>query len=316
MKTFFDYNTPVSATWFNVVNGVRLRFDGDPANPEGLVDGQYLPIRLQDLDPAVFNNRPTTDSVVLLTGNQSIGGNKIFTSPVKIAPGVNDDEAVNRLQLNNAIIGLETNIGALGTAAVLLATDQTIGGVKTFSNPVVAAAAINGNQAIVKSQLDAATIALNDAILALNAATVKLTTAQTIAGEKTFTVSPQVPNPDSGNDAVNYATLLSAIASNTNVSTSNGCIKIGNIQIVFGSLLVFGYWQAIGTISTNINYIDVAPNMSTFNSIVGGSASVNRMAIFTSNFDNDNFQFEGDVPAGAYAQPNDGLIRFIVVGYI
>lgn len=167
MKTVFNYNTPVTAEWFNVVNGFRLRFDGDPLLPGDMVDGQYLPIRLQDLDPAILAGYSQSLDIVSTNTDQNINGNKTFINPVTVAPGISANHAITKAQLDATI----TTLNAAITAA------------------------------------NAAVTAASAATAALNAATVKLTTDQTIAGEKTFSSSPLVPPGSVPGAAVNKAQL-------------------------------------------------------------------------------------------------------------
>lgn len=167
MKTVFNYNTPVSAEWFNVINGFRLRFDGNPLLPGDLVDGQYLPIRLQDLDPAILAPYVQAVDVVNTTGNQVINGFKVFTEQVEVPTATNQLNAINKAQLDAAVSTLNAAI--------------------TAANVAVTAATV--------------------AAAALDAATVKLTTAQTIAGVKTFSSSPLVPVGSTASAAVNFAQL-------------------------------------------------------------------------------------------------------------
>jgi hypothetical protein len=168
MKTVFNYNTPVTAEWFNVVNGFRLRFDGDPLLPGDMVDGQYLPIRLQDLDPAILQPYVQSLDVVKTTGDQNINGQKTFLDSIAIPNGVNANQAINKAQLDDLNTSVQASLTALNTA--------------------IASA--------------------NTARAALDAATVKLIGDQTIYDTKTFNKSPQVPPGSTPGAAVNYAQLM------------------------------------------------------------------------------------------------------------
>jgi hypothetical protein len=162
MKTVFNYNTPVAAEWFNIVNGFRLRFDGDPMLPGDMVDGQYLPIRLQDLDPAILAGYSQSLDVVSTNTDQNINGNKTFIEPVTIPSGISANHAITKNQLdsqinvlNTAIANANTTILALEAATVKLTTAQTIAGVKTFSSsPLIPPGSVPG-AAVNKAQLDA-----------------------------------------------------------------------------------------------------------------------------------------------------------------
>jgi hypothetical protein len=160
MKTVFNYNTPVSAEWFNVINGTRLRFDGDPTNPSGMVDGQYLPIRDVDITSGgntLFN--VLANDVVKTTGDQIIAGVKTFTSPIKTPDAIDPTDAVNLEVLNNRLNALQTTLDSLITvldlSAVKKTGDQIINGAKQFTSPVRIANGVQVSDAVNVSQLQA-----------------------------------------------------------------------------------------------------------------------------------------------------------------
>lgn len=195
-KTVFNFNTPVSAEWFNNINGNRLRFDGNPNFPNNLVDGQYYPIRKQDLDPSVLADFSQSKDVVTTNTDQIVGGNKIFSEPLSIPNGSNNTHAVTKAQLDAVALGLSGATAALDF--VNRTANQSIDGIKTFVKPIIIPNGVDPSHAISKFQLDATAV--------------KLTSDQTIAGVKTFASPVLIPPGSVPGAAVNYAQLLAGIA--------------------------------------------------------------------------------------------------------
>jgi hypothetical protein len=259
MRTVFNHNTPVTAEWFNVVNGFRLRFDGDPALPGDMVDGQYLPIRLQDLDPAILAPYSQSLDVVSTTTNQNINGDKTFINPVTIALGTNANHAITKNQLDSQINVLNTAIANANTAR-----------------------------------------------LALEAATVKLTTAQTIAGVKTFSSSPLVPPGSTPGAAVNFAQLP---------YVGTGVIKINDQQIVYGRIAVNEDWSASGVINLNFSYGTNSPTYSEYTSLPTIQVSTSRLLAIQVEATTTGFNLILD-QANSISQPNNAIINYTVYGNI
>lgn len=113
--------------------------------------------------------------VVNLTGNQTIGGVKTFSSP----PISAKNPTANNQVANKAYVD------TVGNTAVKLTGNQTIAGTKTFSSPVVVPDATATTHAVNLAQLN--TKANWNAV-------VNLTGNQSIAGAKTFTSNITAPN--------------------------------------------------------------------------------------------------------------------------
>jgi hypothetical protein len=160
-KTVFNYNTPVSAEWFNIINGTRLRFDGDPTNPSGMVDGQYLPIRDVDITSgnSTLSNVLAND-LVKTTGNQTIAGIKTFTSPIQTPTAIDPTDAINLSQLNSRLLALENiinnQVNSLDGGNVKTAGNQIINGAKQFTSPVRVGNAVQVSDAVTLAQLTSA----------------------------------------------------------------------------------------------------------------------------------------------------------------
>jgi hypothetical protein len=290
-----------------------------PSNP-GVVfvanpteDWQYPLLKAASLDLVNLGGY-----FVTTTGVQSVDGEKTFTTAPKVPTAtltsglqvvnidrLNSDLSANNATLNTAITGVATSVSTLSaniTANYMsLSGTQTVTGAKTFNDIAVPLNPGAPNNPVSLQHYD------NN--------TVKLAGDQTIAGEKTFSVSPQVPNPNSINDAVNYQTLQAMIGQITNPQVSQNCIKLGNIQIIFGSTPILGNWGAVGPLTTGpVNYNSVAPGMSPFQSIAGGSATCDRTVVVGAIFNNNDVIFNADEsPPGV---PANGTIKWVVFGYI
>ena len=124
-----------------------------------------------------LNLRASDSSVVKLTGDQTIAGNKTFSNDASFNGNVRTNRIIS------SWLDMSLNLRAFDASAVHLRGDETIAGNKTFTNDTY----FNGNVRlldngrIMSSWLDAS---LN--IRAFDASAVKLTDDQTIAGNKTF----------------------------------------------------------------------------------------------------------------------------------
>lgn len=321
-KTIFHPGKAVTTKWLNASQYLG------PSNP-GVVfvanpinDYEYPLLKASSFDlPDIFGYFVGT------TSDQTINGEKTFLISPKVPTAtnssgtqvVNIDRLNSDIALNNAAFNLainntnasinttNTNLSNLSNSIaanyVGLVGTQTISGNKTFNNINVPLNPTNGLSPVCLTYFDNNTLKLNE--------------NQTVNGTKTFTTSPQVPNPDSGGDAVNYQTLLNAVGSLINPNVSGGCIKLGPIQIVFGTTTINGNWQAGGALSTGSSpYGAYAPSASAFQSIGGGSAVCDRLVTFQAIFDNNGVAFYADEPNNVTPQPANGLIRWVVFGYI
>lgn len=291
-KTVFNFNTPVSAEWFNNINGNRLRFDGDTNSPNNLVDGQYYPIRKQDLDPSVLADFSQSKDVVTTNTDQIVGGNKIFSQPLSIPNGLNNTHAVTKAQLDAVALGLSGTTAALDF--VNRTTNQSISGVKTFVNPIIITNGVDPNHAISKFQLDATTV--------------KLTSDQTIAGVKTFASPVLIPPGLVAGSAVNLAQLMGLIQITGNfIEFSNG------LKVVFGKYQIVGDWNAPGFLNYNIPYS--LPTGKVFNTQPHVFTEIDRglrgEVVIPSLTD---FSYSADAPF-EYTVPQNGTLTWIAIGY-
>lgn len=174
---------------------------------------------LRDLDgrittntQSITQNTQAIDQTVKLTGNQSIGGNKVFTSKVEI--NANDEvlKLKNTSNTSNYIAGYEGNtriyyIGkdSLNSIDLSIKNEYSVNGwitLKTKSKFDQAYTITDNEQIVHKKYVD-------DTI---NTNCVKLTGNQTIAGNKTFSGSSK------------FTGFVDVDADPTSISTNNYCM--------------------------------------------------------------------------------------------
>lgn len=142
----------------NIITPLKLRGaikDEAVRNSERYVMyAQEQELSFNDQTTALKNiDAARASTVVNLTEDQQVAGFKTFTSPVKVPPAQNDNQAVNKGQMD---AGLSAK--ANSNTVVKLTGYQTIGGVKTFTSvPVLPPAnPIAANQAAHKKYVDEA----------------------------------------------------------------------------------------------------------------------------------------------------------------
>lgn len=137
------------------------------------------------------------------------------------------------------ITNLDVSLAAKAddTAVVKLSGNQTIGGTKTFSlAPSVPDASwtiakTNGLQAQLDAKTDDATLTTALASKADDSAVVKLTGTQTIAGAKTFSTSPIVPdNSFAQAKVIGLVTAIAAKADDTAVVKLTGAQTVAGVK--------------------------------------------------------------------------------------
>lgn len=119
-----------------------------------------------------------------------------------VAPATEDNHAINKATLDERLNGMSGNMQDLLQNAVLLSSNQSISGVKTFSsNPICATNPTANNQLANKAYVDA-----------VGNSKVALGGNQTINGVKTFSTAPMCGGiMRADNQLVNLATLKTAI---------------------------------------------------------------------------------------------------------
>jgi hypothetical protein len=305
-KTIFTAGRAVTASWLN-----SSQYLG-PSNP-GVVfvanpinDFEYPLLKASSLDlPNLFGYFVGT------TSDQNVDGEKTFLISPRVPTATNSSgtQVVNIDRLNTDLNGVTSTTTSLITSLatdlstnyVKIAETQTITGSKKFDSITVPLLPSSSDAPISSNYFN------TNAVLRYN--------DQIIDGLKTFNVCPQVPNPDSSLDAVNYQTLLSSIAQIVNPQVSSGCLKFGAIQIVFGSTVISGNWSGAVLGTGASTYSTYAASASPFQTIVGGGAAINRRVALESNFDINGIAFQA-TEIGSDPQPANGLIRWVVFGYI
>ena len=144
-------------------------------------------------------------------------------------------------ELNDTITG---SINTKDAANVKLTGNQTIAGVKTFSSPVVVPNGTDNTHAVNLSQLNTkanqATTYTKTEVDTKDAANVKLTGNQTIAGVKTFSAPPvSATNPTANNQVANKAYVD---------SVGNTAVKLTGNQTVAGNKTLSGTTTLAATV--------------------------------------------------------------------
>lgn len=218
--------------------------------------------------------------VVNLTGNQTIGGVKTFSSP----PVSATNPTANNQVANKAYVD------TVGNTAVKLTGNQTIAGTKTFSSPVVVPNATADTHAVNLSMLN--TKANWNAV-------VNLTGNQSIAGAKTFTSNITAPNITAMQNSINTInTSLSTVVSNeftpyliikssplgAKKFTLNNGANQDNIDAIITEASKYRFSTIIinGTVTGNmnfssINYVEVIFNTSS--KLIGNIGASNNSTI-------------------------------------
>lgn len=113
--------------------------------------------------------------------------------------------------------------GSTGDDNVKLTGNQTVAGVKTFSESPIVPTPTTATQATNKTYVDSA---LNDkanttTVNSLDAQNVKITGDQTVAGVKTFSTSPKAPVAIANNDVVIKQQMDSALGAKSDITYVN-----------------------------------------------------------------------------------------------
>lgn len=154
---------------------------------------------------------------------------------------------------------------------------------------------------------------------------------QDITGIKTFNNNIRVPNAVVSSDAVNLA-QLSYIRedvrnqrdadvkelNNTigyHANWREGMFRIGPIQIIFGRTVVYGAWQAAGSVYADISYASSAPDYTVFTSPPTVTASPDRLLVYGVIANVDKFNVQLDSPGGNIFQPDNCTLCWIAIGY-
>jgi len=137
---------------------------------------------------------------------------------------------------------------------------------------------------------------------------------QTITGVNTFTKPVQIANAVGGFDAVNLNQLNMNLSERSN--WKEGVVRIGPIQIIFGRTIVYGEWQAPGSVYADISYASSAPGYTVFTSPPTVTASPDRLLIYGVSANVDRFNVQLDSPGGNIFQPNDCILCWTAIGYV
>jgi hypothetical protein len=285
-KTIFHPGKALTSKWLNSSqylgpSNPGIVFKANPVN-----DWEYPLLKATALDLVNFNNY-----FVSATTNQTLGGLKNFTTipTFPTATATSGLQAVNIDYLNNA-------------GFVRLTTDQTVSGVKTFTDlrnvttqPLVPDSVVN------IAYFDLKGVTIND--------------DQTIFGSKTFNQVPIIPAPTISSHATNKQYVDNAIQAQ-GLSQSQNCVKVGNIQTIYGTSVITGAWNSQGALDTgDVYYNTVAPSALPFTNIISASSCIDRLVHLATEASLTKIKVIGDSFNSPYPA-NDGLVRWSVTGYV
>lgn len=194
--------TPLDFSWAVKVTSHFVGQEVDPP-PEYVAIPAGAPSTILDfedlvrLDPATLGPIDSVSSAVelRLEAVEAAVAGGVGTGGAPAGTGTGGRIKVEDLENVTATgISLAESTSAVNAAgvigAVITTTNQTVGGIKTFSSPPVVPTPSGSTDAANKSYVDGSTV-------------VHTTTAETIAGVKTFSSSPIVPTPTTSTQAAN-----------------------------------------------------------------------------------------------------------------
>ena len=194
-----------------------------------------------------FNGAITSKGANTFSGNNTFNtGQVTFNNKAPISSVA--PTAANHLATKAYVDGINTTltntINTKDAANVKLTGNQTIAGVKTFSSPVVVPNGTDNTHAVNLSQLNTkanqATTYTKTEVDTKDAANVKLTGDQTIAGVKTFSAPPvSATNPTANNQVANKAYVD---------SVGNTAVKLTGNQTVAGNKTLSGTTTLAATV--------------------------------------------------------------------
>jgi hypothetical protein len=212
---------------------------------------------------------PTTPNAVKLTGDQSINGNKTFTSPLSIPDPVGSGHAASKNYVDTVAtapdatssvkgrIQLAGDLG--GTAAaptvpamVKTSTDQTIAGIKTFSSSPIVPTATTSTQAANKGQLDTA-IAAVTIVDATTSVKGKIQLAGDLAGTAAAPTVPLAVRTDAVNQTILGTKTLTNVVVTGTVSLPAASVTIANTSGLTTALLGKGnLYTILGDVARSV----------------------------------------------------------------
>jgi hypothetical protein len=285
-KTIFHPGKALTSKWLNSSqylgpSNPGVVFKANPVN-----DWEYPLLKATALDLVNFNQY-----FVSATTNQTLGGLKNFTTipTFPTATATSGTQAVNIDYINNA-------------GFVRLTTDQTVSGVKTFTDL---------RNVTTGSLVPDSVVNVNY----FNQYAVDRINHQTVMGKKTFTEVPIVPAPTAPNEVANKQYVDIAIQSQ-GISYSQNCVKVGNIQTIYGTSVITGAWNSQGALDTgDVYYNTVAPSALPFTNIISASSCIDRLVHLATEASLTKIKVIGDSFNSPYPA-NDGLVRWSVTGYV
>lgn len=143
------------------------------------------------------------------------------------------------------------------------------------------------------------------------------TTDQNINGIKTFLDAIRVPTASNGTDAVNLNQLNSILSANSTYNITQGCLKIGGLQLLFGSTYIYGQWQASGAVEFSVSFYSGSPSKSDFIQRPVVFVETERLLLRqVAGIDVNGFSGYLDSSSGNISQPDNTILDWLAIGYI
>lgn len=224
-------------------------------------------------------------------------------------------------------------------------TDQTIGGLKTFTSipTIPTATTTSGTQAVNIDYINSAgfvrlttdqTVSgaktfidlrntttqsfVPDSVVNIayfNEFAVTTNNPQTILGTKTFNQTPIITAPTIPTHATNKQYVDNAIQA-LGISQSQNCVKVGSIQTIYGTSVITGQWSNSGALDTgDVFYSTIAPSALPFSQIISASSSIDRLVHLATEANLTKIKIIGDSFSSPFPA-NDGIVRWSVTGYV
>ena len=214
----------VKVTGNQTVDGVK-NFTNSPTGPNPTEDNQFATKNYVDTHSGGGGTGDVTAA-----GDNTFTGSNTFTQPVKVAQATAPEQAVNLEQMQELEDKLDGDIREMGNSlddldanAVKVTGNQTVDGVKNFTNSPTGPNPTEDNQFATKNYVDThsggggtgdVTAAGDNTFTGSNSfqGAVRLLGSTTVSGSTIFSRSPTVPDPTNQTHAVNLKTLEEEIA--------------------------------------------------------------------------------------------------------
>jgi hypothetical protein len=289
-KTIFHPGKAVTTKYLNSAQYLGPTNPGVVFKANPINDYEYPLLKAESINLNDFSNY-----FVSTTANQAVGGFKAFDTIPTVPTSVNTS--------GNQVANVQY-VQDLAGGAVKTIGDQTITGLKTFQEIKVP----------TTPDTPASPVPLgwfyDNAVLK--------TGSQFIQGNKNFSGPVEIPYSAVGNNAVNNDRLNTRLSTIPVISVTQGCIQIGNLQIISGQSTFNGDLNAFGAVTFPLQtFRNFCPAMKDFTYIISvvGNATALMAVQMVLETDNKGFKVIGD-NVNSVVQPNTFLFYWQAIGYV